>query len=279
MSRAAVAVAKDLVVAQARALKMPGLLRAYEALSRQAREEHWGYEEFLHEVLSAESSSRQQSAVSARLRDARFPELKTLDTFDFNATDGAVSATQLAELARGEWIGHAHNIIFAGPIGTGKTHLAIALGIEAARQRRRVLFTRAADLVRTLLEARDARELGRLQRRLHAVDLLVLDELGFVPFDRAGGELLFNLLADRYERRSVIVTTNLAFAEWVKVFGGDEKLTTALLDRLAHHATVIATKGKSFRMRKRGAGLGGGSGGGSQPETDVSPLPKAGVKA
>jgi DNA replication protein DnaC len=130
--------------------------------------------------------------------------------------------------------------------------LAIALGVEAARQRRRVLFIRAADIVRSLLEARDARELGRLQRRLAHVDLLVLDELGFVPFDRAGGELLFNLLTERYERRSVIVTTNLAFAEWVKVFGGDEKLTTALLDRLAHHATVIATKGKSFRMRKKG---------------------------
>ncbi|HEY3864565.1 MAG TPA: ATP-binding protein, partial [Solirubrobacteraceae bacterium] len=142
-------------------------------------------------------------------------------------------------------------MIFVGPIGTGKTHLAIALGVEAARRRRRVLFTRAADIVRSLLEARDARELGRLQRRLYQVDLLVLDELGFVPFDRAGGELLFNLLTERYERRSVIVTTNLAFSEWVKVFGGDEKLTTALLDRLAHHATVIATKGKSFRMRKR----------------------------
>ena len=142
-------------------------------------------------------------------------------------------------------------MIFAGPIGTGKTHLAIALGVEAARQRRRVLFVRAADLVRTLVEARDTRQLGRLHRRLLSVELLVVDELGFVPFDRAGGELLFNLLSDRYEQRSVIVTTNLSFAEWVKVFAGDEKLTTALLDRLAHHATVITTKGKSYRMRKR----------------------------
>ena len=250
MSRAIVA--KELVVAQARELKMPGLVRALEALARQATEEHWGYEEFLHEVLSAEQSSRRDSTVRHRLREARFPEMKTLDTFDFAATDGVVSATQIAELARGEWIGRAHNIIFAGPIGTGKTHLAIALGVEAARQRRRVLFARAADIVRTLLEARDARELGRLQRRLYQVELLVLDELGFVPFDRTGGELLFNLLTERYERRSVIVTTNLAFAEWVKVFGGDEKLTTALLDRLAHHATVITTKGKSFRMRKKG---------------------------
>jgi DNA replication protein DnaC len=245
-------VAKELVVAQARSLKMPGLVRVFEALARQAAEEHWGYEEFLHEVLSAEQTSRRDSAVRHRLREARFPEMKTIDTFDFAATDGVVSATQIAELARGEWIGRAQNVIFAGPIGTGKTHLAIALGVEAARQRRRVLFARAADIVRTLLEARDARELGRLQRRLYQVELLVLDELGFVPFDRTGGELLFNLLTERYERRSVIVTTNLAFAEWVKVFGGDEKLTTALLDRLAHHATVIATKGKSFRMRKKG---------------------------
>jgi DNA replication protein DnaC len=249
MSRAAVA--KELVCSQARALRMPGLSRVYEALARQAREEHWGYEEYLHEVLSAEQTSRHDSAVRHRLREARFPEMKTLDTFDFAATDGAVSAAQISELARGEWIGRADNVILAGPIGTGKTHLAIALGVEAARQRRRVLFARAADVVRSLLEARDQRELGRLHRRLNQADLLVLDELGFVPFDRAGGELLFNLLTERYERRSVIVTTNLAFAEWVKVFGGDEKLTTALLDRLAHHATVIATKGKSFRMRKR----------------------------
>lgn len=243
-------VSKDLLLTIVRALKMPGLLGAYDALARQAREEHWSYEEYLHEVLSAELTSRRDSAVRHRLREARFPEIKTLDTFDFAIADG-ISPPQIVELARGEWIGRAENVIFAGPIGTGKTHLAITIGVEAARQRRRVLFVRAADLVRSLVEARDARELGRLHRRLLNVELLIVDELGFVPFDRTGGELLFNLLSDRYQQRSLIVTTNLSFAEWVKVFAGDEKLTTALLDRLAHHATVITTKGKSFRMRKR----------------------------
>jgi DNA replication protein DnaC len=248
MSRAAVA--HEMVRSQARALKMPAVAREFESLARQAREEHWTHEEYLHEVLAAEQQSRHESVIRQRLREARFPEAKTLDAFDFQAADG-IQTAQIHALARGEWIGCAENLIFAGPIGTGKTHLAIALGIEATRQKRRVLFVRAADLVRSLLEARDARELGRLQRRLLALDGLIVDEVGFVPFDRAGGELLFNLLTERYERRSIVVTTNLAFAEWVTVFAGDEKLTTVVLDRLAHHATVISTKGKSYRMRKR----------------------------
>ena len=246
----AATLARDLVVAQTRALKLPGVARTFEALARQARDAHWPHEDYLHEVLTAEQASRHESVIRQRLREARFPEVKTLDTFDFTAAEG-VSATQIHTLARGEWVTAPENLIFAGPIGTGKTHLAIALGVEATKQKRRVLFTRAADLVRQLIEARDARELTRLQQRLLRVDVLIVDELGFVPFDRVGGELLFNLITDRYERRATVVTTNLAFAEWVTVFAGDEKLTTALLDRLAHHATVITTKGKSYRMRKR----------------------------
>jgi DNA replication protein DnaC len=260
------AIVADLIRQHTRQLRMPGVARALEALGRQAREEKWSFEEYLHEILTVEIASRRESAIRERLRDAHFPETKTLDQFDFGASDG-VDAAQVAELARGGWLERAENVILAGPIGTGKTHLAIALGIEAARQRRRVAFTRAADLVRVLVEARDARELGRAQRRLDRVDLLIVDEVGFVPFDRAGGELLFNAIAQRYERRSVLVTTNLAFSEWPKVFGGDEKLTTALLDRLAHHAVVITTKGKSFRMRKR-----------TEPEQEASTQPSKSSK-
>lgn len=229
---------------------MPGLTRSIDTLARQARDASWSYEDFLHECLAVEETSRDESAVRQRIRDARFPELKTLDAFDFKLADG-VDAKQIADLARGDFIIEHRNVILAGPIGTGKTHLAVALGVEAARQRRHVAFYRAADLVRALIEARDARELGRLQERLDRVDLLIIDEVGIVPFDRHGGESLFGVMTQRYQRRSIVVTTNLSFGERPKVLGGDEKLTTALLDRLADNAFAITTRGKSFRMRKR----------------------------
>src|SRR4029453_11602780 len=158
------AVTRDLVVAHTRALKLPGIPRVFESVARQARDAHWPHEDYLHEVLSAELASRHESVIRQRLREARFPEVKTLDTFDFTAVEG-ISATQIHTLARGDWVTAPENLIFAGPIGTGKTHLAIALGVEATKQTRRVLFTRAADLVRQLLEARDARELTRLHPR------------------------------------------------------------------------------------------------------------------
>ena len=231
-----------------RELKMPAVFRDYAELARQARDADWDYEEFLVQLLEAEIHSRRDHTAVRRLREARFPEIKTFDQLDWGALKG-ISKPKLLELASCAYIDAHNDLILGGPIGTGKTHVAIALGVEAARRRYRVSFVRAAELVRELLEARDERTLTRLHQRYRRVDLLICDELGFVPFDRADGELLFNLFSDRYERRSTIVTTNLSFSEWVQVFG-DEKLTVALLDRLGHHAQVLTTKGDSFRTRK-----------------------------
>ncbi len=232
-----------------RELKLPRVLREYQALGRQARNDAWAYEDFLLHTLDLEVHGRREATAGRRIREARFPDVKTFDQIDWDALRG-ISRPQVMELASCAYVDRGDDVVIAGPIGTGKTMLAIALGVEAARRRRRVAFVRAADLVRELIEARDERLLGRLHQRYQRVELLICDELGFVPFDRHGGELLFNVLTARYERRSTILTTNLSFSEWVQVFG-DEKLTTALLDRLGHHAEILTTRGESYRTRTR----------------------------
>jgi len=232
-----------------RTLKLPGIRAEYTQLARQAKTEDWPYEEYLRELLEREIRRREQSVAGQRLREARFADVKTLEQIDWSAMEG-VSKKTVLELASCAFIEKAEDVVIAGPIGTGKSHLGIALGVEAAKRRFRVLFVKAADLVRQLVEARDERSLSRLHQRLRSVNLLIVDELGFVPFDRTGGELLFNLIADRYERRSTLVTTNLAFSEWVQVLC-DEKLTTALLDRIGHHAHILTTKGASYRTQRR----------------------------
>lgn len=242
------AICEAVILQYCKLLKMPAATREYKALARQAQDGGWSYEDFLRELLEMEVHSRQQSTAARRIKEAHFPDLKTLDQLQWEALQG-ISKPKVLELSTCGYIEKAEDIVLAGPIGTGKTHLAIALGVEAARRRLRVLFTRASNLVRSLLEAKDERNLGRLQQRLYRADLLIVDELGFVPFDRTGGELLFNVFSDRYERRSTLLTTNLSFSEWVKVFG-DEKLTTALLDRLGHHSHILTTRGPSFRSRK-----------------------------
>jgi DNA replication protein DnaC len=242
----------NLIRAHARTLKMPSIARGVDELIRQAEKEKWSYADVLSEALSGEVASRSASSVRLRIAEAHFAEHKTIDEFDFKLADG-IEQAQIVELGKCGFVERHENLVFVGPVGTGKTHLAIAIGVEAAKLRKHVAFFRVADLVRQLIEAKGNRELGRLERKIQRADLLILDEMGFVPFDRQGGELLFNLFSQRHQRRSTIVTTNLAFSEWPAAFGGDDKLTAALLDRLAETATVVSTKGKSFRMRRRAA--------------------------
>jgi DNA replication protein DnaC len=244
------AAAREAVIGEyLKALKLPAFAAEYRGLVRQATDAGWDYEDFLRELLEAELRSREERTAKRRLKEARFPEVKTLEQLDWEALEG-ISRHKIMELASCEFLEASADVIIAGPVGTGKTHVAISIGVEAARRRFRVAFYRAAELVRLLTEARDERTLTLLHRRLRRAELLILDELGFVPFERAGGELLFDLISERYEARSTMITTNLSFGEWVQVFG-DEKLTTALLDRLGHHAHVLTTKGSSYRTRKR----------------------------
>ncbi len=191
---------------------MPGLSRKLDEVVRHAEAERAGYRQFLVDALSTERLSRDASAINTRIREAAFPEHKALGEFDFKATDGVDTAV-IGQIATVAFVDNAENLTLIGPVGTGKAHLAIAIRIEMCRRRKHVRFVRAADLVRRMLEARDQRELGHLTQRLQRADLLIVDELGFVPFDRQGGEMLFNLLSQRYLRRSVLVMSNLAFSE------------------------------------------------------------------
>ena len=242
---------RDAVIGEyLKGLKLPFIARHYQERARQAQEGGWPYEDYLKELLEGEVLQRQQHRAERLLKLAQLPDIKLLDDIDWEALKG-VSRVKIMELGRCLYIEQAEDVVIAGPVGTGKTHLAIGLGVEATRRRKRVGFERAATLVRKLIEARDERELGRLQQRYQRMELLIIDEFGFVPLERVGGELLFNLLSERYERHSTIVTTNLSFSEWVQVLGGDEKLTTALLDRISHHAHILTTKGSSYRRQKR----------------------------
>jgi DNA replication protein DnaC len=229
-------------------LKLPTFLREHEKTAAISREERADYATFLLRLCELEAIDREQRAAERRIRAAGFPMIKTLDTFDFKA-QASINQALVRELLRGEFMDHRENVLFVGNSGTGKTHLATALAFAACSQGRRVRFYSVTGLVTRLLEAREARDLERLQRQLQRQHLIVLDELGYVPFSRAGAELLFEVVSRAYERTSLIVTTNLPFENWTEVMGS-ERLTGALLDRLTHRVHIIEANGESYRLKE-----------------------------
>jgi DNA replication protein DnaC len=230
-----------------KALKLPTFLREYDKLARQCAAEGVDHTGYLLRLAELELLDRERRLVERRIRQARFPATKSLDSFDFTAIP-SLNKLLVLELARCDYVARRENVIALGNSGTGKTHIALGLGLAACQKGLSVGFTTAAALVHELLEARDERRLLRLQRQLEAYRLLVIDELGYVPLSTTGAELLFEIFSRRYERGAVIVTSDLPFDEWTSVFGS-ERLTGALLDRLTHHVHILELNGESYRLK------------------------------
>jgi DNA replication protein DnaC len=229
-------------------LRLPVVAQNYVRLSGEAAANNQTFPEYLLALVEGEITQREENTQKLRISKARFPVMKTLDSFEFSVIPSLNKALVL-ELSRGSYIEKRENIIFMGSYGTGKTHLSISLGISACRQGKRVRFCTAAGLINDLLEAQAQFRLGKLEASLARYDLIVLDELGFVPFTKEGAEALFTFCSGRYERGSLIITTNLDFARWKEIFG-DEALTGALLDRLTHRCHIIEMNGDSYRFKE-----------------------------
>jgi DNA replication protein DnaC len=228
-------------------LKLPTMLRDYASVAAVCGRENASFETFLLRLCERELVERQQRATERRIKAAKFPTLKTIESFRFDAQP-SINEALVRELLTCEFIDRRENVLLIGNSGTGKTHLATALGLAGCREGRKVRFFSVTGLVTGLLEAREDRKLERLLRQLGRQGLLILDELGYVPFTKAGAELLFEVVSRAYERQSLVVTTNLPFEQWAEVCGS-QRLTGALLDRLTHRVHIIEANGESYRLR------------------------------
>jgi DNA replication protein DnaC len=228
-------------------LRLPTIRREWEGAAASCANDGRNYGDFLLQLTERELIEREQRAAQRRIKSAKFPVLKTLENFDFGA-QASINETLIRELTSGEYLDARENVLLIGNSGTGKTHLATALGFAACAQGKRVRFWSATALVTHMLEMREQRELKRLFAQVQKHDLIILDELGYVPFSKAGAELLFEVVSRAYERLSLIVTTNLPFEQWTEVMGS-ERLTGALLDRLTHRVHIIEANGESYRLK------------------------------
>ena len=219
----------------------------WERFAKEARRKRQPHAEFLADLASLEVAKRRERRIQRRVQDARFPILKTLDGFDFSSQP-TLDRDEILDLFRCTFVEEAANVVLIGAVGTGKTHLAIALGMACCQHDHRVRFTTAAELTNTFVEARREGRLARKLEQMARYDVVILDELGYVPFDREGADLLFGFITRVYERRSLVVTTNLPFSKWSDVFL-DATAAAAVIDRIVHHATVLQTQGSSYRLK------------------------------